>query len=46
MVMMVVSLILIRVSMVASMAYAWGLANEIAKFIICEEVPFRRCEMM
>jgi hypothetical protein len=36
----------IGVSMVASMAYAWGFAREMTKMVICEEVFLRRCEMM
>jgi hypothetical protein len=32
--------------MVASIAYAWGLAREMTKLVSCEEVSFRRWEMM
>ena len=32
--------------MVASIAYAWGLARETTKLVSCEEVSFRRWEMM
>jgi hypothetical protein len=46
MVMVVGSLILIRVSMVASIAYAWGCAKEITKLVSCEKVSLRRWEMM
>ncbi len=40
------SLILIGVSMVASIAYAWGLAKEMTKLASCDEVSLRRWEMM
>ena len=46
MVIVVGSRILIWVSMVASIAYAWGLAREMTKLVKCEEVSFRRWEMM
>ena len=46
MVIVVVSLIFIDVSIVASMAYAWGFANEMTKMVNCDEVSLRRCEMM
>ena len=46
MVMVVGSLILIGVSMVASIAYAWGCAKEMKKLVRCEEVSLRRWEMM
>jgi len=40
------SLILIGVSMVASIAYAWGCAREMTKLVSCEEVPYlHRWEM-
>ncbi len=45
MVIVVGSLILIGVSMVASSAYAWGLAKEMTKLVCCVEVSLRRCEM-
>ena len=44
--MVVGSLILIGVSMVASIAYAWGFANEMTKLVNSDEVSLRRCEMM
>ena len=40
------SLILIGVSMVASIAYAWGCDREMTKLVSCEEVSLRRWEMM
>ena len=40
------SLILIGVSIVASIAYAWGLAKEMTKLVSCVEVSLRRCETM
>ena len=40
------SLILIGVSIVDSIAYAWGLAKEMTKLVSCVEVSLRRCEMM
>ncbi len=39
-------LILIGVSMVASMAYAWVFASEMTKLVNYDEVSLRRCEMM
>ncbi len=44
--MVVGSLILIGVSMVASMAYAWGFVSEMTKFVNWDEVSLRRCEMV
>ncbi len=46
MVIVVGSLILIGVSIVASIAYAWGLAKEMPKLVCCVDVSLRRCEMM
>jgi len=46
MVMVVKSLILIGVSIMASIAYAWGCAKEMTKLVSCEEVSLRRWEMM
>ena len=46
MVIVVGSLILIGLSIVASIAYAWGLAKEITKLVCCVDVSLRRCEMM
>ena len=46
MVMVVGILFFIGVSMVASMAYAWGFASEMTKLVNCDEVSLRRCEMM
>jgi hypothetical protein len=46
MVIVVGSRILTCVSMVASIAYAWGLAREMLKLVSCEEVSLRRWEMM
>ena len=46
MVIVVGSLILICISMVASVAYAWGLAKEMTKLVKCEEVSLRRWEIM
>jgi len=46
MVMVVGRLILIGVSMVASIAYAWGCAKEMTKLVSCEEVSLWRWEMM
>ncbi len=40
------SLILIGVSIVASIAYAWGLAKEMTMLVCCVDVSLRRCEMM
>ena len=40
------SLILIGVSMVASIAYASGCAKEMTKLVSCEEVSLKRWEMM
>ncbi len=40
------SLILIGVSIVASIAYAWEWVKEITKLVSCEEVFLRRWEMM
>jgi len=37
--------ILIGVSIVASIAYARGLAKEMTKLVSCVEVSLRRCEM-
>ena len=42
MVIVVGGLILIVVSMVASIAYAWGCAKEMTKLVSCEEVSLRR----
>ena len=39
------SLILIEVSMVDIMAYVCGFAIDMTKFVSCEEVSLRRCEM-
>jgi hypothetical protein len=36
----------IGVSMMTNLAYAWWFAKEMIKLVICEEVSFRRCEMM
>jgi len=44
-VMVVGSRILIGVSMVASIAYSWGCANEMTKSVSCEEGFLRRWEM-
>ena len=46
MVIVVGSLILIGVSIVANIAYAWGLAREMTKLVCCVEVSLQRCEMM
>ncbi len=46
MVIVVGSLILIGVSMVANIAYAWGCAREMTKLVNWEEVSLRRWEMM
>jgi hypothetical protein len=46
MVTVVGSLILFGVSMVASIAYVWGCAKEMIKFVSCEEVSLRMWEMM
>ncbi len=46
MVIVVGSLILIVVSMVASIAYAWGMAKEMTKLVSCEEMSLRRWEML
>ena len=47
MVMVVWICILIGVSMVASIAYAWGWAREITKLVSCEEaVSLRTWEIM
>jgi hypothetical protein len=40
------SLILTGVSMVDIMTYVCGLAIDMTKFVSCEEVSLRRCEMM
>ena len=40
------SRILTGVSMVYIMAYVYGLAIDMTKFVSCEEVSLRRCEMM
>ncbi len=46
MVMVVGSLIFIGVSMVASVAYACGLAREMTKLVCWEELSFRTWDMM
>ena len=40
------SLILTEMSMADIMAYVCGLAIDMTKFVSCEEVSLRRCEMM
>ncbi len=40
------SQILTWVSMVDIVAYVYGLAIDMTKFVSCEEVSLRRCEMM
>ncbi len=39
-------MILTGVSMVDIMAYVCGLAIDMTKFVSCEEVSLRRCEML
>ena len=46
MVIVVGSIILMGVSIVANIEYAWGLAMEMTKLVCCVEVSLRRCEMM
>ena len=46
MVIVVGSLILICVSIVAIIAYAWRWAKEMTKLVSCEEVSLRRREMI
>ncbi len=46
MVIVVGSRILIGVSMVASIAHAWGWAKEMTKLVSCEEVSLRMWEIM
>ena len=38
--------ILIGVSMVASIAYAWGCARNMTNLVSCEELSLRTCEIM
>jgi hypothetical protein len=46
MVIVVGSFILISVSIVASIAYAWGLAKQMTKPVCCVDASLRRYEMM
>ncbi len=46
MVIVVKSLILMGVSIVAIIAYAWGMAKEMMRLVCCVDVSLRRREMM